>query len=179
MSKKGRFQCSRCGRSFAMAAHLGRHTSTMHAPQGGSSARRAVLGPARGLAMGRPGADGRGRLLQQLQASRTEIAAQAAALDAQLAALDSVLTLLGGVRRPGRPPRAGGRPRAARAGTLRGYIEQVLRAQRGPVLVRDLTAAVLKAGFKSRDTRLAHTVGKCLVSMPGVGKVGRGLYRLK
>jgi len=38
---KGDFKCSKCGRSFSMAAHLARHMSTIHAsPQQRAAAKR-------------------------------------------------------------------------------------------------------------------------------------------
>jgi hypothetical protein len=41
MAKKS-FKCSKCDKSFSMAAHLGRHTSTIHAsPQQKAAARRS------------------------------------------------------------------------------------------------------------------------------------------
>ncbi len=41
MARKKTFKCSRCGKSFSMAAHLGRHTSTIHAsPQKKAAAKR-------------------------------------------------------------------------------------------------------------------------------------------
>ncbi len=41
MARKKTFKCSRCGKSFSMAAHLGRHTSTIHAsPKKKAAAKR-------------------------------------------------------------------------------------------------------------------------------------------
>ena len=45
--------------------------------------------------------------------------------------------------------------------------------------VKDVTAAVLKAGYKSRDRTLGHSVAKWLAAMPNVVKVARGQYRLR
>lgn len=174
MAKSGEFRCSKCGRVFAMAAHLGRHTNTMHAPRGRQAPRRLGVSPA-----GRRAVDGRTRLLGELQACRADLAAQAATISSQLASIDEIMIQLGGVPHPGRVARAPRGRRGVRAGSLRDHIERVLRARRGPVQVRDVTAAVLRAGFKSRDKELSKSVGKCLTSMPGVVKVARGTFRLK
>ena len=45
--------------------------------------------------------------------------------------------------------------------------------------VKDITAAVLKAGYPSKSKTLAHSVGVALREMPGVVKVGRGQFRLR
>jgi hypothetical protein len=179
MTKQGKFRCSKCGRVFAMAAHLGRHTATIHSPKG-----QLPIGRAVGKSVGFPfagarGNDGRVRLLRQLQASRTDIAAEAAAATARLAAIDEVLALFGGSARASVAPRKQRIRGAARPGTLREYIGQVLGTRRGPVPVREITAGVLRAGFKSRDKELTKSVGKCLLRMPGVVKVARGTFQLK
>ncbi len=58
-------------------------------------------------------------------------------------------------------------------------MTRVLAAHRGPMIVRDIAAAVLKAGYKSRDKTLGHTVGKLLAAMPNAVRVARGQYRLR
>ena len=41
MARKKTFKCSKCGKSFSMAAHLGRHASTIHAsPKKKAAAKR-------------------------------------------------------------------------------------------------------------------------------------------
>ncbi len=118
-------------------------------------------------------------VLARLRACRDELAAQHAALDAQVAALDQAIAALGGSVASVRVHRGGRRHPAFRAGTLPAYITQVLHAHRGPIAVKDVAAAVLKAGYKSRDKTLPKTVGKYMAAMPGVQKVGRGVYRAK
>jgi len=189
MAKNGKFRCTRCGRVFAMAMHLGRHMKTVHGPKVKRTAPAARKWPA---AAARPSAfDGRTRLLGELNACRGELAAQRAAIDAQVAALDQVMATLGApaakpkartkvgrkagtrVRRPRRPRRT------AREGSLRSYVEEVLRTQRGPLTVKEVTTAVLKAGYKSRNKELPKTIGKFLRAMPGVARVERGVFRVK
>ena len=172
MAKKGTFNCSACGRTFAMAAHLGRHMSTMHARKGkrtvpAATTRRSVM-----TDWARP-------VLDRLRACRDELAAQRAALDAQVAALDQAIAALGGSVASVKVHRGGRRRPAVRKGTLPAYISQVLHAHHGPMAVKEVAVAVLKAGYKSRDKTLPKTVGKYLAAMPGVQKVGRGVYRAK
>ena len=177
MAKRKSFKCPKCGRTFGMAAHLGRHMSTMHAPKGKRTApaptkRRPAMTSWAPFGGHRP-------ILDRLGACRDELAAQRAALDAQVAALDQAITALGGSVGSVQVHRGGRRPPAFRTGTLPAYIRQVMPSHRGPIAVKDVTAAVLKAGYKSRDKALPKTVGKYLAAMPGVRKVGHGVYRAK
>ena len=52
-------------------------------------------------------------------------------------------------------------------------------SHRGPMTIKEVTAAVLRAGFESRNMELPKTVGKFLAAMPNVVKVDRGVYRMK
>ncbi len=45
--------------------------------------------------------------------------------------------------------------------------------------IKAVTAAVLKAGCKSRNKDLPKTVGKDLAAIPNVVNVDRGVYRMK
>ena len=45
--------------------------------------------------------------------------------------------------------------------------------------VGDIATAMKKAGYKSRDKRLNHSVGKALADMKNVNRVERGVYRLE
>jgi len=64
-----------------------------------------------------------------------------------------------------------------RPGSLKAHIQQVLQAHGGVMAVEDVTAAVCKAGFKSKDKTLARSVGVALRGMRDVKKVGRGTFR--
>jgi hypothetical protein len=178
MAKKNSFRCPLCGRTFAMAAHLGRHSATTHAAKDRPPTRRAPGRPAKAT-IGRQTHDGRLRLLQELQVARADLAAQAAELNTQLMGLDEVLALLGGPARIDVAPGMRAGRRISAPGTLREHIERVLHARRGPLHVREITTAVLRAGFKSRDKALTRSVGKTLRRMPNVVKAGRGTYRTK
>jgi hypothetical protein len=181
MARTAKFKCSACDRTFAMAAHLGRHMSTVHAPKGKRAAPAAkakrVKRPFKTPRLG--GAAGLAAAVGDIQRYRNELAVQRAALDSQVPALDQAITALGGSVASVKVHRGGRGRLAFRAGTLPACIRQVLHAHRGPMAIKDIAAAVRRAGFKSRDKNLSHSVGKCLAAMPGVQKVGRGVYRAR
>jgi hypothetical protein len=172
MARTGKFKCSACGRSFGMAAHLGRHMTTIH----GAKAAKAK-------AKSRVQAGDPARLLNNVRAWRSELAAEQAQLATQLGALDQLLTTLGGTApkptagRALQGRRIGGGHGGAREGSLKSYIDRVLRATRRPMRRAEVTAAVLKAGYQSRSKTLAKSVGVALRTMSGVKKIGRGVFR--
>ncbi len=117
--------------------------------------------------------------MQNLQAAAEDLRAQRAAIDAQLTAVEQALAAMGTApagkqgRRVGRPPGTG-----MRAGSLKDYITNVLSG--GEVMsVKDITNAVLAAGYPTRNKTLAKSVGIALTEMPNVQKVARGKFRLK
>ncbi len=180
MAKKGKFKCSACGRSFGRAAHLGRHMSTVHAPKGKRVAPAAkakrVKRPSTTLGLG--GAEALAAVVGDIQRYRDEVAAQRAALDSQMAGLDQALAVLGaGAPARKAPPRKGRGGAGYRPGSLKAHIQQVLQAHGCAMAVKDVTAAVCKAGFKSKDKALARSVGVALRGMRDVKKVGRGTFR--
>ena len=82
-------------------------------------------------------------------------------------------------RGPGRPPgRKTGSGRGPRPGSLKAYVLDVLRG-RGVTAVKDITAAVLAHGYKTKNKTLAKSVGISLAQMPEAQKVGRGMFRMK
>ena len=180
MAKKGKFKCSVCKRSFGMAAHLGRHMATIHS----SRARRtAATGGAKRVkrtatAIRSAGMDGLAAAVGNIQLYRNDLAAQRATLDSQLAALDWALATLGAVA-PARKVVAGDGQRGSgyRSGSLKAHIQKVLQARGGGMTVKDVTTAVRKAGYKSKNKTLDKSVGVALSEMPGVKKVGRGTFR--
>jgi hypothetical protein len=136
------------------------------------------------------------QIVSNLSAARTEILAQRAALDEQIEALDRALTALVAAK-PGRAPargrrhvvkrgpkgpRRGGRGRGRggrREGSLKAFIAKVMAAHPGSIAVKDITAAVLSSGYKTKNRTLAKSIGIALTQMPEVTKVGRGLFRMK
>ena len=65
-----------------------------------------------------------------------------------------------------------------RPGSLKSVITTVLTGK-GIMAVKDITAGVLKAGYKTRNKTLAKSVGIALAEMKNVAKIGRGRFRLK
>lgn len=45
--------------------------------------------------------------------------------------------------------------------------------------VKDVTAAVVRAGYQTRNRTLGKSVGIALAQMPNVTKLGRGTFKLK
>jgi len=164
-----------------MAAHLGRHMATIHGrkPAPGKVVRRRNRTPT----TSRVQTGGAARLLSDIRAARDELVAQQARLATQLGALDRLLATLDGAA----PKPAAGRAlkgrrirgghNGAREESLKSYIERVLRATRRPMRRAEVTAAVLRAGYKSRNKTLAKSVGVALRTIPGVKKIGRGVFR--
>jgi hypothetical protein len=128
--------------------------------------------------------------VKSLRAYRAELVAHRAGLDEQIAAVEQALAAMGGLLMAGRPRRpvvgrrafAGRRRRAgrraARPGSLKSYIADVMRGK-DVIAVKDVTAAVLDAGYKTRNKTLAKSVGIALTEMKQVRKVGRGRFRMK
>ncbi len=84
MAKRA-FKCPRCDRRFSMAAHLGRHMSTIHALRRKSRPRRKTA-----AVQSSPTTD----VIGHVEAARRELAAHRSELDAQITAMDRVLKLL-------------------------------------------------------------------------------------
>ncbi len=177
-------KCPKCQRTFSMAAHLGRHMAASHGGKG--KVGRPPGRPGR-PAYGRRAAGGGDGLLGSIQAARAELSSQQAQIAVQLAALDQLLGVLGGSA-PVRAPKATGamaprrgRPRGGRAqaGSLRSYVEQVLRQSGRPMRVAEITEGVRQAGYPTRNKRLGHTVAKLLAAMPNAAKVQRGVFKAR
>jgi len=184
MAKTGKLTCVTCGRTFALPAHLARHRSAAHGAKGGNQ-RQTSAGPAAATARlprrgARPAAASSpvGAVLRDLEACRDQLVTRRAQLDSQLAAVDHALSALGATA-AGRRVAEQRRAPAGRQGSLRDFVGRVLRAHQGPMAVKEITAAVLKAGYQSRDKTLGHTVAKLLSAMPEVVRVARGQYRLR
>lgn len=188
----GAFKCSKCDRSFKMAAHLARH---QRSHGGGSKAPKASKGMKRGP--GRPrgsrnmsaatASTGAGHLLSQMQAYYSDLSAQRASLDTQIAGIENAINSLGGAmptarpigmrRGPGRPKGATrGTGRAPREGTLKDTIARVLAQRSSPMTPKDIAYGVIKAGYKTKTKDLTKTVSNTLPTMNNIKKVDRGLY---
>ena len=187
-AKARKFKCSKCDRTFAMAAHLARHQSTTHGTKSRKKAVRSKAARPTARTMLRRARRGTGRapqsqaapLLLQMQTYRDNLLAQRAQVSLEIDAIDKALAAMGGaVRAPGRKSIGGRRGGGARAGSLKSYIERVLSAGGGKMAVKDVATAVRKAGFKTRNRTLAKSVGVALSEMSNVRKVSRGTFCLK
>ncbi len=176
MAKRRRFKCAKCDRKFSMAAHLARHMSTLHASKkvkATKKKRASVVVRAR-----RTPASGLGDALASMKAYRDHLAAQLSDIDNRIRAIDAALAAIGsGDPKPVVTRRKSGM--GSRAGSLKAYIARVLRGLTKGKSVKDIAAAVVKAGYKSKDKRLSQSVGKALADMKNVVRIGRGVYRLK
>jgi len=187
----GAFKCSRCDRSFKMAAHLARHQrSHGGGSRGPKAGKRMKRGPGRppgkrgpGRPAGRRGPSaaafggGAAQLLSQMQSYYSDLSAQRATLDSQIASIEGAISSFGGAmpaaraigmrRGPGRPK--GSRRTAesgARPGSLKDTIVRVLSQRR----------SVIKAGYKTKTKDLSKAVSNTLPQMNNIKRVGRGLY---
>ena len=181
MAKKGKFKCSACGRSFGMAAHLGRHMSTVHARKGKRvipGARTKGVWESVGTLRSKGG--GIAAVVGGIQRYCAELAAQCAALGSRIAVVNQALAFLGAGTPVRKASPGKGRRRAAyRPGSLKAHIQKVLQVHGRPLAVKDVTAAVRKAGYKSKNKTLDKSVGVALADMRSVVKIGRGMFQLK
>ena len=175
MAKTGKFKCSACSRTFSMAAHLGRHMTTIHGAKGAQAKVKSRVQPRQNL---RSGIDG---VVAQIRTYRDKLATERAEIDSQLDAMDNALATLDGTVRPAMKHVAGGRRGGggARAGSLKEFVLRVLRGRARPMRVKDITAAVRKAGYATKNRTLEKSVGNALAATPQVVKVARGQYRLR
>jgi len=188
----GSFKCPKCDRSFIMAAHLGRHTNTIHGSRKrpkptakkrpGGRQKRRIGRPKGSRSIARPGAsigDGATRLLSQMQSYYSELTSRRSSLDAQIAGMESAINILGAAPRAtatGRKVRrhAGS---GSRTGSLKDTIVRVLRQRAVALSPREIAVKVVKAGYKTSTKNLTKTVSNTLPEINAVRRVGRGLYR--
>ena len=132
-----------------------------------------------------PRAAGVGGMVRQLTAYRAALMAQQADLQTQIDQLGEALDALGAAptaaRGPGRKPRvkrAGkrGGARGRREGSLKTYILRVL-SKGGEQKVKDIAAAVRRAGYKTGSANFGNQVSNALAQMEEVTKTGRGMYK--
>lgn len=195
---KGKFKCSKCDRTFSMAAHLARHTKAIHGPKGRKKkvlrakaaaghpkrvARRAATRPKKRISWAGPASSsGTARILNEMQGYYGELVAQRTSLDSQISAVGQAIKVMG-VAMPSALTRRGvkrGRPVAtrARAGSLKDYIERVLRQRSKPLSPRNIGAIVIKAGFKTKAKDITKAVSNTLPQMKNIKKAGFGMYQL-
>ena len=124
---------------------------------------------------------GQARALAALSSYRSQLLADRARLEATLGGIEAALASMGGrISGGGGGGGGGGRTptgRDYRRGSLKEFIEKVLSGG-APMAVKDISAGVVSKGYKSKNKTLAKSVGIALTGMPGVTKVGRGLFKL-
>lgn len=125
------------------------------------------------------------RLLSRLQGQRGKASARLARIDRQITDLSG-----GAPRRgPGRPrkvvadqaPVRDGRrvPRRSTGKPLIGYVLNVLKKAKGPMRVKDVTAAILKEGYETHSKDFYGIVAATLRdNRAKFAHVGRGKYKL-
>ena len=147
---KGRFKCSKCDRTFSMAAHLARHENTIHRagarkktaawkvaglkgrvgrPKGGAAKRgRPKLSVARrGVSVG----SGAVRVLDAMQAYRNELMTERLTLDSRIDAMGRALDEMGAKVSAGparRVSRKGPKAKARKAAKQVGRARMKVRA---------------------------------------------------
>ncbi len=192
------FKCNICGKTFAMAMHLGRHRTAVHGVGGKKTKAKTAAAKTAKRKRGRPRGSGRKpssvsvglpaisgapteviRTLMnyqaQLQADRDRVEAQLDALSRAIEAMGAVSTATRnsmGARRRGRPVGSGGK----RKGKLADYIVKVLGQAKKPMKPREISAAVLKAGYPTKSKNLTRSVSNALPTIKGIKKVGFGQY---
>jgi hypothetical protein len=132
----------------------------------------------------RPGAAGAlSGAVASLRSALTTLVAERANLERKIATLENAIGIVGGGPVTIAAPRAaatrGGRGGRRREGSLKSFIEQVLRSSGGIMAVKDITSGVMSAGYKTKNKTLAKSVGIALTEMKNVQKVGRGKFRVK
>lgn len=173
MPKRKPFVCKACGRKFSMAAHLARH-SRVHEPKQPRQSAKRTRRPIRSS-----GESGQfGTLVASLRGSHQALTAERNALDAQITALESALAAMGAASasRNAKPPAS---KTQYRPGSLKAYIQRVLSDAGTPMPVGEITASVVRGGFKSKNKTLGTSVGIALADMPTVRRVKRGVYGLR
>lgn len=173
-----KFKCSRCDRSFSMAAHLARHMNTLHAPKGAH--RRPVGRPPGRVAASTGGA---AHLVGGMQQYRDELMTNRDQIDRELSALgDAMAALGGGATAPARGGKGVKRARRGdghREGSLKSFIVSALGRRGAPATPKEIAAKVMQSGYKSRAVDLTKAVSNALPELNEVKRTGFGRYSLK
>ena len=134
--------------------------------------------------VGRPAAmTGSPGLLVQLKTYHDDLVARVSALRGEMEGVATAIAAMEGVApRFGRVSVLGAARRGPRpAGTsLKDFIIKVLGSTSGPMSVKDLGAAILRAGYQTKSRNLGNQISMALAQLTRgrkVKKVGRGMYR--
>ena len=187
---RAKFKCKRCRRSFIMAAHLARHMNTIHASKKRKAAKakskkkkaaaRATTAPIRASSTG---VSGRKEIIAKMKAHQSDLLAQRRSLTGQMDALARAINAIDGAT-PTRGTRSSGKKRGrpvkavGRAGSLKSYIDRVLRESSKPMSLKDIGKRVKKSGYKSKAKDLTNAVSNALPGLKKVKRVGYGTYQI-
>lgn len=122
-------------------------------------------------------------LLVQLKTYHDDLVARVSALQGEMEGVATAITAIEGVApRFGRAPVPGAARRGPRpAGTsLKDFIIKVLGRTSGPMSVKHLGSAILRAGYQTKSRNLGNQISMALAQLTRarkVKKVGRGMYR--
>ncbi len=120
------------------------------------------------------------RELERIVARRAIVADKLAALDRRIAALGgpAAAGAFRGRGRPALPLGARPRHRPANGKPLVQYVRQVLADARAGMRVRDVAAAVRRAGYKTSSRGFYGIVATMLRDKANFTRINRGLYKL-
>ena len=123
--------------------------------------------------------DGLAGVVSGLQASHHALVAERNTVNGQIAAFESALAAMGAVSssRNGKAATSGSPD--YRPGSLKAHIQRVLSDAGGALPVADITAGVIRSGFKSKNKTLGTSVGIALADMSTVRRVKRGVYAVR
>ena len=120
--------------------------------------------------------------LKALATRRTSLAAALAAVDKKIASLSGAATPRkpAAGRKAKKPKRAAGpkRRRRTTGKPLAAYVQGVLAKAKEPMRVKDVAAAVRKAGYKSASKDFYGIVATTLRDKKKFSRAARGLYKL-
>jgi hypothetical protein len=118
----------------------------------------------------------KGKQLLTLRTQRRQIAAKLAVLDKQIAALEG--TAAKPVRKRRKKAKRVKKTRKVRANSLTSWILNVLAKEPKGMRAKDIAAAVVKAGYKTKSKNFYSIVAATLAKAPSVKRAGRGVYKL-
>ena len=121
-------------------------------------------------------------VVANLRTAHAGLVLQRRTVDSQIVAIEKAMNALvfAPAARPsvsaGKSGRGG--PRGIRPGSLTDRIRHVLSTSGTPMRVVEITDAVRKSGFKTKNKTLDKSVGLSVRKIPGVVRIGRGVFRM-
>ncbi len=129
-----------------------------------------------------PRSTGSAEVVKQIAAYRAELVEQRNELQSKIDQATAALDAMGSTPTPPRPAarttdrRANAGGRRKRKGSLKVYILDVLD-KGGQMAVKDIAAAVRRAGYKTNSANFGNQVSNALAQMDEVTKLERGRYQ--